>query len=202
MKNLKTFESFNNDNSEQLNEGVIRDTIGKVLSIPIYLLSLLALQTIVPAKLIKDRIFTKLLDIYFNLDKLIIVLENAINDINITDREKYDIKKKLKNLKGIKEKYNTLEDYKKQLCKMAPIMDIRNKEYLRNQVIAYKPKEMLGYEVLRELEQVSKKIDYTHLGNDENDDLNMYSSGKVSRFQDRLNKMKNKDDSDIPSELK
>lgn len=156
MKHLKTFESYSPD--ESLNEEFIGKIIKSILGVPVAAIGLTVMQFMDPRKL-KEQILPQFLDIYSNLDVLIDTLENIhFNNKDITDVESEDILKKLNKLKKIKIKYPTLDEYKKKVCKVMPLFNIRNRKYLCDQVMQYEPKKMNASEVMKEIGKVYKEI--------------------------------------------
>ena len=92
-------------------------------------------------KLISDAVKKDLLDLYHNIDRVIAILERLSNNIDITDVDKKKINKRIKELKKVKEKYPTLDDYKKVATKKATILNLKNRNYLKNQILNYQPFE-------------------------------------------------------------
>lgn len=178
MKNIKTFESFSE--GEEVNES-IGGIVKSILSFPVTILALLTMQffggrTI--SKVIKER----LLDIYANIDTLITTLENISRKRDITDVERRKVISKLKDLKKVKEKYPTLQIYKQEVSKKAPLYNFKNRDYLRTQIWDYEPRQMSAMQVVTELTKVYALIERRDV------------TGEVAarepirtEFQDRLN---------------
>jgi hypothetical protein len=137
MKHLKTFESYSND--EMVNEEFVGNLLKTILSIPISFLAILALQ-FVPGRMMNEVMKNNLLNLYSNIDRIISILERLSNSIDVTDVEKRKINDKIKELKKVKEKYPTLDDYKKFVIKKATILNLKNRKYLRNQILNYQPR--------------------------------------------------------------
>lgn len=155
MKNIKTFESFSE--GEEVNES-LGEIVKSILSFPTNVLALLTMQffggrTI--SKVIKER----LLDIYANIDTLVTTLENILRKRDITDVERRKVISKLKDLKKVKEKYPTLQIYKQNLSKKAPLLNFKNRDYLRTQIWDYEPRQMSAIQVVAELRKVYDLIE-------------------------------------------
>lgn len=151
MKHIKTFESYNGQNIEPVNEEFIGKFLKMVIATPI---ALIILQFLDPRK-VKDMILPQLLDIYGNIDVLIDTLENIhFNKSDITDVEAKKILDKINSLKKVKKKYPTLEDYKKAVCKWAPFLNFKNRNYLKSEIMRYEPKKMDAHQVIQEIKKV------------------------------------------------
>ena len=154
MKHIKTFESFNDENMEPVNEEFIGKILKGIMKIPVAALSIIVMQFLDPRK-IKDKILPQLLDIYSNIDILIDTLENIhFNKNDITDVESKKILEKINALKKVKKKYPTLDDYKKAICKWAPVLNFKNRNYLKSEIMKYEPEKMSANEVVTELKKV------------------------------------------------
>lgn len=81
-----------------------------------------------------------------------------MNDVNTTDSSKEKIEYSIKKLEKIKTKYPTLEEYKTKMKKNALFYNIRNINYLRNQIDIYKPHDLSLYELMPQLWKISKDI--------------------------------------------
>jgi len=178
MKNIKTFESFSE--GEEINES-LGGIIKSVITFPFTVIALLGMQ-FVNGRTISKVIRERLLDIYANIDTLIATLENILRKTDITDVEKRKVLSKLKDLKKVKEKYPTLQSYKQEVSKKVIFYNFKNRDYLRNQIWEYEPRQMSAMQVAAELTKVYKLI--------ERGDV----TGEVAarepirnRFQERLN---------------
>lgn len=159
MKHLKTFESFSYS-EEPINEEFIGGIIKSILSIPFGIFALITLQFI-GGRTMSKTIEKSLLDVYSNIDKLIDTLRGLSDNPNITDVEKKKINKRLKELIKVKKKNPTLDDYKRRLIKRTPLMNFKNRNYLRNQIESYEPREMSVYEIIETLKKFYKEISRT-----------------------------------------
>jgi len=154
MKHIKTFESYSPD--ESINEEFIGKILKSILSIPLVAIAFTVTQFMDPRKL-KDQFLPQLLDIYGNLDILIDTLENIhFNKTDITDVESKAIVAKINALKKIKNKWPTLESYKKEVGKKIGYFNIKNRKYLADQAMQYEPKKMSAEQVLKEIQKVYK----------------------------------------------
>jgi hypothetical protein len=149
MKNIKTFESFQDD---KVNEG-LGTILKSILLFPVSLIAAIGMQ-FVDGRIISRTIKERLLNIYANIDTLISTLENLLTLSDVTDTEKRKILTRLKELKKVKEKYPTFEVYKAKLSKHVPLYNFKNREYLRNQIWEYEPIQMNASEVVSELRKV------------------------------------------------
>ena len=156
MKHIKTFESYSPD--ESLNEEFIGKILKTILTIPITVIAFAVTQFLDPRK-VKDQVLPQLLDIYANLDVLIDTLENIhFNKTDITDVEAKAIMSKINALKKIKNKWPTLEAYKKEVGKKIGYLNIKNRKYLADQAMQYEPKKMSAEQVLKEIKKVYKLV--------------------------------------------
>lgn len=161
MKHIKTFESYSPD--ESLNEEFIGKIIKTILTIPLAAIAFTVTQFLDPRKL-KDQFLPQLIDIYGNLDILIDTLENIhFNKTDITDVESKAIVSKINALKKIKNKWPTLESYKKEVGKKVGYMNIKNRKYLADQAMQYEPKKMNADQVLKEIKKVYKLVNQSDI---------------------------------------
>jgi len=184
MKHLKTFESYSYNESETVNEEFIGSILKKILSIPKGILGLVILQ-FVNGRTVFKAVESGILDVYSNIDVLIDTLESLSNNEDITDVEKRKINNRLKELSKVKKKYPTLEDYKTQLKKKTPLMNMKNRNYLKSKIDSYVPRDMSVYEILDSLTKIYKDISPS--------DVVGIESSRDS-FRDRLDQMSNRDE--------
>lgn len=184
MKHLKTFESYAYNETEKVNEEFIGSILKKILSIPKGILGLVILQ-FVNGRTVFKAVESGILDVYSNIDVLIDTLESLSNNEDITDVEKRKINNRLRELSKIKKKYPTLEDYKTQLRKKAPLMNMKNRNYIKSKIDSYVPRDMSVYEILDSLTKIYKDISPS--------DVVGIESSRDS-FRDRLDQMSNRDE--------
>jgi hypothetical protein len=154
MKHLKTYESFE---YEMINEELDLWKIFKtIISLPLFFITSIGLNFADPRFIIK--LAYPLLNVYHNLKSLIMTLENILENGDITDTEKIKIKKRLEELKKVKEKNPTLDDYKKRLARTMSVLNIRNRNYLKDKIMEYNPKDMSKIELVDEIKKVYKII--------------------------------------------
>lgn len=155
MKHLKTYESYNDQ--EMINEGVISTILKYVIGIPLGIFMLGVLNFFDPRKL--EILWKPLLNVYENADILIDTLENIhFNKPDITDTERSKILDKINELKKMKKKQPTLDLYKKELLKTVKWANIRNRDYLKEQVTKYQPLKMKSGEVIEEIKKIYKLV--------------------------------------------
>lgn len=196
MKHLKTFESYSND--EMVNEEFIGGLLKTILSIPISFLAILALQ-FASGRLISDAMKKDLLDVYSNIDRIIAILERLSNNIDITDVDKNQINKRIKELKKVKEKYPTLDDYKKTVIRKATILNFKNRNYLKNQVLNYQPRTLNDSELVDLIKKVYKQAtrsDVREPGQQPQEGHFVRNDAFANRLNDMLNHLQNDDDLD------
>jgi len=152
MKHLKTYESFD---YEKINEELqVWETIKTILQLPLIFITAIGLNFANPRFVIK--LAYPLLNVYHNLKSLIMTLENILANGDVTDTEKKKIKKRLEELKRVKEKNPTLDDYKKRLARTMSILNIKNRNYLKEKIMAYDPEPMTISELVSEIKKVYK----------------------------------------------
>jgi hypothetical protein len=196
MKHLKTFESYSND--EMVNEEFIGGLLKTILSIPISFLAILALQ-FAPGRLISDAMKKNLLDVYSNIDRIIAILERLSNNIDITDVDKNKINKRIKELKKVKERYPTLDDYKKTVIRKATILNFKNRNYLKNQVLNYQPRTLNDSELVDLIKKVYKQAtgsDVREPGQQPQEGQFVRNNDLANRLNDMLRQNQNDDDLD------
>ena len=184
MRHLKTFESYSYSNDESINEEFIGGLLKSILSIQVAVLTVLGVQFL-SGRLIYAAVKNDLLDVYSNIDVLIDLLERLSLRRDITDVEMKKINKRLKELKKIKDKYPTLDDYKKRVYKTALLLNIKNKNYLKNQIMDYEPRVLSAHEVLEKLRKIYKEANASDVGG--------YGNRGRNDLQDRLNDMLNRE---------
>ena len=195
MKHIKTFESYNSENVEPINEEFIGKILKGIIKLPAAALALIIMQFLDPRK-VKDMVLPKLIDIYASIDVLIDTLENIhFNKTDITDVEAKKILDKINSLKKVKKKYPTLEDYKKAVCKWTPFLNFKNRNYLKSEIMKYQPEKMSADQVIKELEKVYKLITRediigmdvsTHDYEENFDEPDLSVMDQLNRLEDRL----------------
>ena len=185
MKHLKTFESYSNNDAEMVNEEFIGGLLKTILSIPIGII-VFAISQFVSGKTISDILKKNLLDVYYNIDRLISILERLSNNTNITDVDKKKINKRIKELKKVKRKYPTLDDYKKKAIRTGSLYNFKNRNYLKNQVMDYQPRVLDDYQIVELLKKIYSDITRSDVRGDD----------QQGGLQDRLNNMLNNLDDD------
>ena len=160
MKHIETFESFSTKEVEKIDEGLIKNIlmfpINLIIGVPLAAIILITTQFLNPRHL-KGALVDSYIDIYDNIDILIDTLENIhFNKADITDVESRKILKRLNELKKVKQKWPTLDDYKKNLSKYLPYLNIKNRGYLKDQIMKYEPKKLTAEQVLKEIQKVYK----------------------------------------------
>lgn len=159
MKYLKTYESFE---YEMINEEIdIWKIFKRIISLPLYFITTIGLNFTDPRFIIK--LAYPLLNVYHNLKSLILSLENILENGDITDTEKLKIKKRLKELKKVKEENPTLNDYKKRIARTLSVLNIRNRNYLKDKIMEYNPKNMNRIELVDEIKKVYKIVKTTDI---------------------------------------
>lgn len=150
MKHLKTYESFE---YEKINEELrIWETIKDIIKLPLVFLISIGLNFANPRFVIK--LAYPLLDVYYNLKSLIMTFENILKNGDVTDTERKKIEKRLEELRKVKQKNPTLDDYKKRLARTMAILNIKNRNYLKEKIMDYKPKDMSITELVSQIKKV------------------------------------------------
>jgi cell shape-determining protein MreC len=150
MKHLKTYESFE---YEKINEELeIWETIKGIIKLPLIFLISIGLNFANPRFVIK--LAYPLLDVYHNLKSLIMTFENILKNGDVTDTERKKIEKRLEELRKVKQKNPTLDDYKKRLARTMSILNIKNRNYLKEKIMDYQPKDMSISELVSQIKKV------------------------------------------------
>jgi cell shape-determining protein MreC len=154
MKHLKTYESFE---YEMINEEIdIWEAVKTIIRLPLIFILSIGLNFADPRFVIK--LAYPLLNVYHNLKSLIMTLESILKQGDVTDTERKKIEKRLEELKKVKEKSPTLDDYKKRLARTMSVLNIRNRNYLKDKIMGYNPENMSKNELADEIKKVYKLI--------------------------------------------
>lgn len=139
MKHLKTYESFE---YEKINEELkIWETIKDIIKLPLVFLISIGLNFANPRFVIK--LAYPLLDVYHNLKSLIMTFENILKNGDVTDTERKKIEKRLEELRKVKQKNPTMS-----------ILNIKNRNYLKEKIMDYQPKDMSISELVSQIKKV------------------------------------------------
>lgn len=150
MKHLKTYESFE---YEKINEELrIWEAIKDIIKLPLIILISIGLNFANPRFVIK--LAYPLLDVYHNLKSLIMTFENILKNGDVTDTERKKIEKRLEELRKVKQKNPTLDDYKKKLTRTMSILNIKNRNYLKEKIMDYQPEDMSISELVSQIKKV------------------------------------------------
>ena len=154
MKYIKKYEDYEYNHYEQLNEGLIKS----ILLFPFNLLgSILGLTFLQFApRVLKKQIFENVLDVYSNIETLKLTLNKLLNEGDVTDTERKKIEKHIKYLDKIKRKYPSLSEYKIYCSKNFPWLNIKNRNYIKNAIMTYEPKEMTITEIAEKIRKIYK----------------------------------------------
>jgi len=154
MEHLKNFEKFDNSLNEGVKTEMAKILVKNILLLPLNILAFGIIQFL-PPNIMLEQIQNNL-NVYYNIDKILEILKLALNDEDITDSQKSKVKYNIYNLEKVKRKYPTLEDYKKLAKKRSYIVNIRNIEYLKNQIDKYQPHDMSLFELIKIIKKISK----------------------------------------------
>ena len=162
MKYIKNYEQYEFKQDEQLNEGLVKTILMFTVTLLQTILGLTIIQF--APKVYKPAILRDIMDVYANLDTLKKSLTHLIDGTkDITDTERKKIEKGIKELDKIKRKYPTLMDYKRKTCRIYGNLTIKNREYIKNSIMDYEPKEMDSEQIEKKLKKIYKHFQ----GNDE-----------------------------------
>ena len=188
MKHLKKFESYSS--YEPINEEFVGKLLKSILSIPISALAILGVQFL-SGKSIYDIAKRDMLDVYSNIDTLIDVLEGLSNRRDVTDVDIKKINNRLSQLRKIKVKYPTLDDYKKKVYRVSVLLNIKNKNYLNNQIMDYQPRVLSVNELLDKLRKIYRDVNRTDVTT--SPQYQQQFGQNRQNLQDQLNNMQDRE---------
>ena len=162
MKYLQTYENHNKEINENLGiPGAKKLTIGTVakrlLYLPITIIGV-SIHQLFNGRTINFFISEKCLEIYSNLDLIKETIENMINERDLTDIEIKKSKKTLEQIDRLLKKYPSLEDYKKFLKRVVPIVNLKNKSYLKRKIDEFEPSNLSASALEKIIKSISKEI--------------------------------------------
>jgi len=158
MEYIKTFENF-----EQVDESLLpgggKNTLGSVVStllkLPLIVITI-GLSNLSSPRNIDKITSQKYLTGYSNLDKIKKAVETLLKD-DLTGAEIKKANKTLDEIERIMKKYPTLEDYKTMLKKYIPILNIKEKEFIKRKIDEYKHKDISFDELHNLIKHINKE---------------------------------------------
>lgn len=168
MKNIKNYTDFLNENTlnEEFNLYKIEMFVKGIISLPLVFLMYFILNLLNVRFLMRSmgRNGYESIDIYNNIDKLILALDNALNDdsINLTNREKNKVKYFIEKLNKLIKKYPTIDDFKKKFAKKVSYLNIKDARFVKKEIMDYQPKELDLHDILKYIRKQFKFVKNNH----------------------------------------
>jgi hypothetical protein len=154
MKHLNNYEEFN----ESLLPGGA-SKMEKILNIPLIPFNLLifGLSQFLNGRFVNEILFENWLDIYTNIDVVRKEIDKLKNE-DLTDSEQRKADKILKEIERCEKKYPTLEDFKKHLMKLVPLVNFKNKDFLKKKIETYESNELSYDKLYKILKKINDKM--------------------------------------------